>query len=135
LQEDAELDVIRLVHPQLAADVFDLLGIADLARHHDPGIAPEKVEKDEDEQHDPEHRRDHLPQSSYDIGPHRGFLLLRAALWVRLQPDAFLCKAKASPTSPAFQFVLGATSTYCHVDVNIGCLRKPSMRGWMSSLR
>ena len=62
LHEDPELDVVRLVDAQLAADVVDLLLVGDLAGEHLRGIAADPVEQEEDEQDHPEHRRDHLPQ-------------------------------------------------------------------------
>ncbi len=71
LDEDAELHVVRLVDAELAADVVDLLLVADLAREHVRRVAADPVEQDEHEQHDAEQRRNHLPQSSDDVRGHR----------------------------------------------------------------
>ena len=74
LEENPELDVIRLVDAQLAADVVDLLGIGDLAGEHVRRVAAEQVEQDEHQQHHADHRREHLPEPAEHISPHRRFL-------------------------------------------------------------
>jgi hypothetical protein len=60
--EDQELDPVGLIDAQLAADVLDLLRAAHPSRQHVRRVAADPVEEHEDEQHHPEHRRDHLPR-------------------------------------------------------------------------
>jgi len=71
LHEDAELNVIRLIDADLTADVVDLLLAGNLAGEHIRRVAADCVEQDEHEQHDAEHRRNHLPKASNDVGVHR----------------------------------------------------------------
>ena len=71
LDENPELDVVRLIDADLPADVVDLFLARDLPGEHVRRIAADGVEQNEHEQHDAEHRRDHLPDSSNDVGGHR----------------------------------------------------------------
>ncbi len=71
LDEDPELHVVRLVDAELAADVVDLLLVADLAGQDVRRVAADGVEKHEHQQHDPQHRRDHLPDASSNVTGHR----------------------------------------------------------------
>ena len=62
----------RLVQAELVADRLHLLGrgvetAEDLRR-----VAAEELEQDEDEEHDAEQRRNHLPQAPEEVGSHFG---------------------------------------------------------------
>jgi hypothetical protein len=70
LQEDPELGPERLVQAELLAHRVDL-GRAGVLAGEDLGrVAAEALEEQEDEQDDAEHRRDHLPDASDQVGRH-----------------------------------------------------------------
>jgi len=71
LDENPELHEPGLIHAELPAYVFDLLGAGNLAREDVCRIAADPVEKNEHQQNHAKERRDHLPEPPDDIGCHR----------------------------------------------------------------
>ena len=100
LDEDPELDVVRLVDAELAPDVVDLLGIGDLAGEHVRRVAAEQVEQDEHQQHDAEHRREHLPEPAERHKPTSSIPLASRADRTRVDshcaPAAPCCDARTA---------------------------------------
>jgi hypothetical protein len=62
--------VIRLVDAELAADVGDRLEARHFSGQHIGRIAADPVEQHEHQQHDPEHRGQHLPQAAQQEWKH-----------------------------------------------------------------
>ena len=60
----------RLVQAELLADRVDLLRRGVQAAEDLRRVAAEELEQEEDQQHDAEQRRDHLPEAAQEIGGH-----------------------------------------------------------------
>ncbi len=75
LDEDPELDVVRLVDAQLGTDVGDLLRVRHLPGQDIGRVATDPVEQEKYKYDDAEHGRQHLPEASQDISGHDGSLI------------------------------------------------------------